>query len=125
LFSLMLFSAGATAFAGGSDSSLVVSVPDQKVYVVENGASIASYPVSTSRFGIGDHRGSYATPLGALEIAQKIGEGAPLGAVFKGRHWTGEILRPNARGRDPIVTRILWLRGLEAGNQHAHERGIY
>lgn len=125
LFSLMFFVAAATGFAGGSDPSLVVSVPDQKVYVIENGASVASYPVSTSRFGIGDHRGSYATPLGELEIARKIGEGAPLGAVFKGRRLTGEILSANARGRDPIVTRILWLRGLESSNRNAFERGIY
>jgi lipoprotein-anchoring transpeptidase ErfK/SrfK len=45
--------------------------------------------------------------------------------VFKSRRITGEILRPNARGRDPIVTRILWLRGLEKGNARAYQRGIY
>src|SRR5438094_3536199 len=60
-----------------------------------------------------------------LEIAQKIGANAPIGAVFKGRHFTGEVLSPNARGRDPIVTRILWLRGLEGQNSHAYQRGIY
>jgi hypothetical protein len=49
----------------------------------------------------------------------------PLGAVFRHRQWTGEILRPNAAGRDPIVTRILWLRGLEFGNEHAFSRNIY
>ncbi len=125
LFFLLLLASCATNFAGGAESSLVVSVPDQKIFVIENGASVASYPVSTSRFGIGDHRGSYATPLGELEIAKKIGEGAALGAVFKGRRLTGEILSANARGRDPIVTRILWLRGLESSNRNAFERGIY
>jgi hypothetical protein len=74
---------------------------------------------------VGDHPGSYATPLGSLEIASKIGANAPLGTVFKSRRATGEILPPNARGRDPIVTRILWLRGLEKGNARAYSRAIY
>lgn len=105
--------------------SIVVSVPDQKLALIDNGVSIAQFPVSTSRFGVGDRIGSYATPLGSMEIASKIGDNAPLGTVFKARVRTGEILRPNARGRDPIVTRILWLRGLEKANARAFERGIY
>jgi len=104
---------------------LIVSVPDQKLVIVHDGALLAEYPVSTSRFGIGDSIGSYATPLGALEIANKIGAQAPMGAVFKGRRPTGEIVRPNASGRDAILSRILWLRGLESTNRHAFERGIY
>ena len=60
-----------------------------------------------------------------MEIAGKIGAGAPVGAVFKHRRMTGEILRPNASGRDPIVTRILWLRGLEGRNANAFSRNIY
>lgn len=104
---------------------MVVSIPDQKIGIVENGSLIAQYPVSTSRYGLGDRNGSYATPTGKLQVAAKIGAGAPLGAVFKSRHFTGEILHPNAPGRDPIVTRILWLRGLETGNEHAFGRSIY
>ena len=106
-------------------SAIVVSIPDQKLALLENGASVAEFPVSTSRFGVGDRPGSYATPLGLLEVASKIGANAPLGAVFKSRMRTGEILTPNARGRDPIVTRILWLRGLEKQNARAYDRGIY
>jgi len=105
--------------------SVVISVPDQKLAVLQGGVCVASYPVSTSRYGVGDRFGSYATPVGRMEVAQKIGEGRPLGTVFKGRQPTGEILRPNAPGRDPIVTRILWLRGLEASSRNAYERGIY
>jgi hypothetical protein len=60
-----------------------------------------------------------------MEIAGKIGDGAPLGAVFRHRRMTGEILPPNSTGRDPIVTRILWLRGLEARNANAFSRNIY
>jgi hypothetical protein len=68
---------------------------------------------------------SYRTPLGSMEIASRIGDAAPLGAVFKHRVPTGEVLKPNAAGRDPIVTRILWLRGKEAQNARAYDRGIY
>ena len=49
----------------------------------------------------------------------------PSGAVFHKRRLTGEILQPNAPGRDPVITRIIWLRGLEAQNAHAFQRGIY
>jgi hypothetical protein len=108
-----------------SEISLLVSVPDQRLVVVQNGLRVAQYPVSTSRFGVGDTPRSYSTPLGSLQISEKIGAGAPEGAVFKARRPTGEVLRPNAQGRDPIVTRILWLRGLEAKNARAHDRGIY
>ena len=105
--------------------SIVVSVPDQTLALIDHGAVLVRFPVSTSKFGVGDHPGSYATPLGSLEIASKIGANAPLGTVFKSRRPTGEILPPNARGRDPIVTRILWLRGLEKGNARAYSRAIY
>jgi lipoprotein-anchoring transpeptidase ErfK/SrfK len=105
--------------------SVVVSVPDQTLALIDNGVVTAKFPVSTSKFGLGDNPGSYATPTGSLEIASKIGANAPLGAVFKSRTMTGEILPPNARGRDPIVTRILWLRGLEKSNARAYGRNIY
>jgi lipoprotein-anchoring transpeptidase ErfK/SrfK len=105
--------------------SIVVSVPDQALALVDGGVVREKFPVSTSKFGLGDKSGSYATPLGSLEIASKIGGNAPLGTVFKARKATGEILKPNAPGRDPIVTRILWLRGLESGNARAFARNIY
>jgi lipoprotein-anchoring transpeptidase ErfK/SrfK len=105
--------------------SIVVSVPDQTLALIDDGVVVARFPVSTSKFGLGDGSGSYATPLGTLAIASKIGGNAPLGTVFKSRKPTGEILRPNAPGRDPIVTRILWLRGLEKQNARAFARNIY
>jgi lipoprotein-anchoring transpeptidase ErfK/SrfK len=104
---------------------VLISVPEQKMAVLEKGVPIATYPVSTSKFGLGDYRGSWGTPLGKLEVASKIGTAAPLGAVFKDRRLTGEIIRPDAPGRDPIVTRILWLRGTEPQNQNAYGRFIY
>ena len=93
--------------------------------LLENGSPLATYPVSTSKFGLGDIPGSSGTPLGNLEIARKIGGGAPNGAVFKDRKRTGEIVLPDAPGRDPIVSRILWLRGLESQNDRAFSRYIY
>ena len=93
--------------------------------LLEDGAPLATYPVSTSKFGLGDVPGSSGTPLGRLEIAKKIGDGAPSGAAFKDRRRTGEIVPPDAPGRDIIVTRILWLRGEEAQNSRAYSRYIY
>jgi lipoprotein-anchoring transpeptidase ErfK/SrfK len=104
---------------------IVVSIPEQRLALLDNGALIATYPVSTSKFAIGDAPGSRGTPLGELEIAKKIGGGATLGTVFKDRRPTGEILVPDAPGRDPIVSRILWLRGREAQNANAYGRYIY
>jgi lipoprotein-anchoring transpeptidase ErfK/SrfK len=104
---------------------VVISVKDQKLAVLDRETLLAVYPVSTSKYGIGDWRGSYRTPLGQLEIAQKIGDGLPPGTVFKDRRRTGEIVGVNAPGRDPIVTRIIWLRGLEWQNANAFRRDIY
>jgi lipoprotein-anchoring transpeptidase ErfK/SrfK len=104
---------------------VVISVPEQKMALLEKGKPIATYPVSTSKFGVGDFRGSCGTPIGKFEVASKIGDAAPLGAVFKDRRSTGEIIPVDAPGRDPIVTRILWLRGREPQNQNAYGRYIY
>jgi lipoprotein-anchoring transpeptidase ErfK/SrfK len=106
-------------------SRVIISVRDQKLMLLQNGAKLATYPVSTSKFGLGDNWGRMTTPLGFLQVAQKIGDHAPSGAVFRNRRFTGEILKPNAPGRDPVITRIIWLRGLEASNSHAFSRCIY
>ena len=103
----------------------VVSVRDQKMAVMRNGRVVKTYPVSTSKFGLGDRKGSCRTPLGAHRIASKIGSGQPKGMVFKSRKPTGECVAPNSPGRDPIVTRIMWLEGLEPRNRNAHSRLIY
>ena len=103
----------------------IISVRDQKLMLLENNERVAVYPVSTSKFGLGDRWGSMATPLGWLQVAEKIGDHAPPGAVFHKRRFTGEILQPNAPGRDPIVTRIIWLRGMEPSNANAFNRCIY
>lgn len=122
--SLLSITISSSALAA-EDIQIKVSVPEQKLYVFDGTKKLASYRVSTSAFGIGDGRGTYATPLGHLEVASKVGSGAPVGTVFKGRSRTGEICPVNAKGRDPIVTRILHLRGLEKQNERAYGRGIY
>jgi lipoprotein-anchoring transpeptidase ErfK/SrfK len=104
---------------------VVISIPQQRLALLDNGALMATYPISTSKFALGDVPGSNGTPLGELEVAKKIGGSAPSGMVFKDRRPTGEILAPDAPGRDPIVTRILWLRGREAQNANAFGRYIY
>lgn len=106
-------------------SVLYVCVPDQKMEFRQHGVRVATYAISTSKFGLGDQPGSNCTPLGECEIAQKIGGGQPSGMKFKSRRPTGEIVAPNSPGRDPIVSRILWLRGLEPCNAHAYDRYIY
>ena len=106
-------------------NEVIVSVKEQKLMLLQNGAKVTTYPVSTSKFGLGDGFGRMTTPIGTMAVAQKIGDHAPPGAVFKTRRFTGEILKPNARGRDPIVSRIIWLRGLEPSTAHAFSRCIY
>jgi lipoprotein-anchoring transpeptidase ErfK/SrfK len=104
---------------------ILVSVADQQMLVYRHDQPIARFPVSTSKFGLGDTPNTNGTPLGKLEIAQKIGAGQPPGMKFKSRIPTGEIVPVNVPGRDPIVTRILWLKGLEPWNQNAYSRYIY
>jgi lipoprotein-anchoring transpeptidase ErfK/SrfK len=126
-FSYLLFLALLLASCAAPDTrhQIVVSTREQKLALLDRGNVMAIYPVSTSKFGLGDWRGSRYTPLGQLQIAEKIGDNAPAGAVFKDRRRTGEIVLPDSPGRDPIVTRILWLRGLEPQNANAFTRDIY
>lgn len=106
-------------------NQMIVSVTDQKMLLLRDGKPIKSYKVSTSKFGLGDIPSSNRTPLGRMKVAKKIGDGQPAGAVFKSRRPTGEVLKPNAPGRDPIVSRILWLTGTEPHNRNAFRRYIY
>lgn len=108
-----------------TNHKMIVSVRDQRLLLVHDGKPVKSYKISTSKFGIGDRTGSNCTPLGRMEVSRKIGDNAPAGAVFKQRRPTGEVIQPDAPGRDPIVSRILWLRGTEPGNRHAFARCIY
>jgi L,D-transpeptidase catalytic domain len=125
IFSLISAGSAFAIMPLDTSSQLIISVRDQKLMLVQNGGKLAEYPVSTSMFGVGDSWGRMTTPLGYLAVEKKIGDNVPTGAVFHQRRLTGEILQPNAPGRDPVITRIIWLRGLEAQNAHAFQRGIY
>ncbi|HEY4272340.1 MAG TPA: L,D-transpeptidase [Candidatus Udaeobacter sp.] len=125
IFSLVSATSALAIAPLDTSSQLIISVRDQKLMLVRNGAKPAIYPISTSMFGLGDARGRMTTPLGYLAVEKKIGDNAPVGAVFHNRRLTGEVLQPNTPGRDPITTRIIWLRGLEAQNAHAFQRCIY
>jgi lipoprotein-anchoring transpeptidase ErfK/SrfK len=116
---------GVSAVASTYSTEVIVSVPDQVLALVDRGRLIARYPVSTSKFGIGDSAGSYRTPLGTLFVSAKFGDNLPPGAVIKNRVPTGEVVTANAPGRDPIVARVIWLRGMEAQNRGARDRCIY
>ena len=107
-------------------SKMVVSVADQRLVVFDQeGKPKKSYPVSTSKFGLGDRPGSYKTPVGKMVVREKVGGGAKPGTVFKGRKPTGEVLKPNSPGRDPIVSRIMWLGGAQESTRNAYGRCIY
>ncbi|CAG7856902.1 hypothetical protein MCAMS1_01562 [biofilm metagenome] len=98
---------------------LDISVPEQTLTLINDGEAVGSYRVSTARNGVGERRGSECTPRGWHIIRAKIGSGLPINTVFKGRRPTGEIfdsaLGNLFPGRDWILTRILWLGGLEPG----------
>lgn len=103
----------------------VVTVCDQKLTLFRNGEKVKDYDVSTSKFGLGSTHGSRRTPLGIHAVSQKTGEGQPKGMVFKGARPTGEVVEADAPGRDPVVTRVIQLAGLESSNQNTHSRRIY
>lgn len=127
LICLCLFLSAATGFAKVSkeETEIFISVADQKLKLLRAGQPVASFPISTSKFGLGDDMRSYKTPLGLFQVVSKVGDRLPEGAVLKGGRFTGEVLAVNAPGRDPIVTRIIRLQGLEQQNRNALLRGIF
>jgi L,D-transpeptidase YbiS len=106
------------------EARIQISVRKQRLRLKLGRKTVADYPVSTSRFGLGSRKGSFKTPTGCFQIADKIGEGMPVGTAFKSRRpvtLTKKLLQAD----DLVMTRILWLEGLERGNANTHERYIY
>lgn len=122
LLALVLLAAGR---AGGASGELIVSVADQETALVGNGRTLARFPVSTSKFGVGDGVGSYRTPIGQTFVSAKIGDHLPAGAVIKNRAATGERVSADAPGRDAIVSRVIWLRGMDGSTANTRDRCIY
>jgi lipoprotein-anchoring transpeptidase ErfK/SrfK len=108
-----------------TDLFLDISISQQQLSIMDNGQILRSYAVSTAKNGAGERRGSECTPTGWHKIRAKIGNGQPLHAVFVGRRPTGEIysaeLGRQYPQRDWILTRILWLGGLEPGKNRYGE----
>ncbi|MCK9420487.1 MAG: L,D-transpeptidase family protein [Nitrospirae bacterium] len=109
---------------------LVVSIETQTLFVCANDTVVERYDCSTSRFGTGIRENSLKTPPGVHRIREKFGAGAPAGRVFRDREDTGEDWDHSLTGENLILTRILWLEGLEQGiNKGAgvdsYERYIY
>src|SRR5207244_10775588 len=101
-----------------------VSVRDQRLILTRDGEELRSFPISTSRFGIGIQEGSMKTPLGSFRIAEKIGDGATPGTIFKARVALGPD-DPLPDTEDFVTTRILWLDGLDEENVNTRDRYIY
>ena len=104
--------------------SIHVSIRDQQLTVKENERPIRTYPVSTSRFGIGTEEGSFKTPIGRFCVAAKIGSDMPRGTVFVGRVPL-EPGGPYPPTEDLVTSRILWLDGLEEHNANTRDRFVY
>lgn len=106
-------------FVADGEPYLRVHIPRQAIDLIMANTTLDTWPVSTARNGPGEQRGSECTPRGWHRIRARIGEGLPVGTVFRGRRPTGEVygdeLEARFPGRDWILTRILWLGGLEPG----------
>lgn len=104
--------------------SLRVDVLRQTLHLLSNGRVVKSWPASTSKFGLGSEPGSFKTPTGRFLICGKFGHSSPPWAVFKSRQATGEIASPGGT-EDGILSRILWLEGIEDQNANTRDRFIY
>jgi len=106
------------------EAKIQISVRAQQLVLKCGRKKLASYPVSTSRFGLGSKEGSFRTPTGKFRITEKIGQGMPLGTVFKSRRPV-KATKKALRDEDLVMTRILWLDGLDRRNANTHDRYIY
>jgi lipoprotein-anchoring transpeptidase ErfK/SrfK len=104
--------------------SIHVSIRDQTLALMEGETPIRAYPISTSRFGIGTEEGSFKTPTGNFRVAEKFGHGMPSGTIFRGRVPLNPG-DPPPPTEDLVMSRILWLDGLDDHNANTHDRFIY
>jgi lipoprotein-anchoring transpeptidase ErfK/SrfK len=107
-----------------SQPTIDISIRGQRLTLKRGEETVRSYPISSSRFGIGTEEGSLKTPMGEFRVAQKIGHGLPGNTIFRGR----VALRPDEPlppTEDLIMSRILWLDGVEEHNANTRNRFIY
>ena len=107
-----------------TELTIRVSVPEQRLDLMTGDQTLVSYPISTSRFGLGAEAGSMKTPLGKFRIAEKIGADVPLGTIFRSRVPV-EANDPPPPDDDLILTRILWLDGMQDHNANTRDRFVY
>jgi lipoprotein-anchoring transpeptidase ErfK/SrfK len=107
-----------------SEPGIHISIRRQELSLRRGRKIFRRYPVSTSRFGLGSEEGSYKTPLGKFRISDKIGEGMPSGTIFVGRVPLA-LNDPLPRTNDLILSRILWLDGIEPNNANTRDRFVY
>jgi lipoprotein-anchoring transpeptidase ErfK/SrfK len=107
-----------------SGTNIHISIRDQRLTLKDGETPIRTYPVSTSRFGIGTDEGSMKTPTGRFRVAEKIGGEMPSDTVFQARVALkpGDPLPPS---EDLVMSRILWLDGLDEENANTRDRFIY
>ena len=105
-------------------TKITISIRDQLLTLKRGKETLRSYPVSTSRFGVGTEEGSFKTPTGRFRVAKKIGRDAPTGTVFRSRVPLGPN-DPLPATDDLVMSRIIWLDGLEEHNANTRERFIY
>jgi lipoprotein-anchoring transpeptidase ErfK/SrfK len=108
----------------GRMKSIHIAIRDQVLTLKEDETPIRTYSVSTSRFGVGTEKGSFKTPIGHFRVAEKIGGDMPVGTIFRSRVplKAGAPLPPT---EDLVMSRILWLDGLDEQNANTRERFIY
>ena len=115
------------------DKVILICIKEQKLMLIQDNFKIAEYPISTSKFGIGNKMGSNMTPLGYHVIKEKIGDNVPKDSIYKDGKFTKEIATINNKKSfdyDLMTTRIIKLDGLQKGiNQggdiDSYERGIW
>ena len=103
---------------------ILVSVHLQMMTLQLPGKKDQVFGVSTSKYGMGTAAGSMKTPTGNFNIYQKIGNGQPLYEIFVGREPAG-IWDQKPSSKDYILTRIMWLNGLDHDNRNTKDRYIY
>ena len=104
--------------------SVRVSISKQQLILKDGRAVVRTFPISSSRFGVGSEEGTLKTPSGKFRIAEKIGAGLPQDTAFQSRV-PRRATKKMLRAEDLIMSRILWLEGLERSNANTHDRYIY
>lgn len=100
-------------------SQIIINTQLQKLFLYEQAVLIKTYAISTAKKGLGEQKNSFQTPRGWHSIRAKIGHNQPIGSIFKARRTNGQIYNPEIAklypNTDWILSRIIWLNGLEIG----------